>query len=293
MDARARAQLKLTTSVTEWGQALRRGRRHMNHDHAAIAAPVPHSAQRRRKIRTLQRDGAAGTLRRLTINNLNLQSLGNEGLDALRFENDLREFYIDMKFRGVPLSIRAGRQQVVWGETDNFRMLDRINSLNLTWHFQQEIPAPAFGWDEIRRPFWMFKFLYDLGNVWKFSQSFLEWYWNPGDWLPAKQAFLPRPWGLPFYNSLTNVVDGAFFDGPCGANRRSRRPPARARGKHVCNAAADTTRSSSGRATTTATRSTTARSACGTTASRPSASSSRSTTSTSASPVTTAPTTPR
>jgi len=153
--------------------------------------------------------------RRLTINNLNLNSLGDEGLDALRFENDLREFYLDMKFRGVPLSMRAGRQQVVWGESDNFRMLDRANALNLTWHFQQEIPAPAFGWDEIRRPFWMFKFLYDMGNVWKFSQSFLEWYWNPGDWLPAKQAFLPRPWGLPFYNPLTNIVDGAFFDGPC------------------------------------------------------------------------------
>ena len=111
--------------------------------------------------------------------------------------------------------MRAGRQQIVWGETDNFRMLDRANSLDLTWHFQQEIPAPAFGWDEIRRPFWMFKFLYDLGDVWKFSQSFLEWYWNPGDWQPAKQAFLPRPWGLPFYNPLTNPVDGAFFDGPC------------------------------------------------------------------------------
>src|SRR5262245_15996994 len=111
-----------------------------------------------------------GPLRPLTINQLGLNSLGNEGLDALRFENDLRELYVDLKLRGVPLSLRAGRQQVVWGETDNFRMLDRINSLNLTWHFQQEIPAPAFGWDEIRRPFWMFKFLYDMGNVWKFSQ---------------------------------------------------------------------------------------------------------------------------
>jgi hypothetical protein len=161
------------------------------------------------------------SFRRLTIDNLNLQSLGDEGLDALRFENDLREFYVDLKLRGVPLSIRAGRQQVVWGETDNFRMLDRINSLNLTWHFQQEIPAPAFGWDEIRRPFWMFKFLYDLGNVWKFSQSFLEWYWNPGDWLPAKQAFLPRPWGLPFYNPLTNTVDGGFFEGPCARSSQT------------------------------------------------------------------------
>ncbi len=162
------------------------------------------------------KNGTIPPFRRLTIDNLGLNGLGNDALDTLKFENELREMYVDLKFRGVPLSVRGGRQQVVWGETDNFRMLDRINALNLTWHFQQEIPAPAFGWDELRRPYWMLKFLYDLGNIWKISQSFLEWYWNPGDWAPAKQTYLPRPWGLPFYNSLTNPVDGAFYDGPCG-----------------------------------------------------------------------------
>jgi hypothetical protein len=178
---------------------------------------------------------ASGGRTLLTNSQINLESLGNEGLDALKFDNQLREMFIDLKLRGVPLSIRAGRQQIVWGETDNFRMLDRANSLDLSWHFQQEIPAPAFGWDEIRRPFWMVKFLYDMGNVWKFSQSFLEWYWNPGDWRPAKQAFLPRPWGLPFYNSLTNIVDGAFFDGPCLANSTVKATSGPRRGQAQCN----------------------------------------------------------
>jgi hypothetical protein len=165
--------------------------------------------------------GKQPPFKRLTIDNVGLNGLGNDALDTLRFENELRELWMDIKFRGIPLTIRGGRQQIVWGETDNFRMLDRANSLNLTWHFQQEIPAPAFGWDEIRRPFWMFKFVYDLGNVWKLSQSFLEWYWNPGDWEPAKQTFLPRPWGLPFYNPLTNPLDGAFFDAPCASANAS------------------------------------------------------------------------
>jgi hypothetical protein len=66
----------------------------------------------------------------------------------------------------------------------------------------------------------MVKLLYDLGDVWKFSQSFLEGYWNPGDWRPAKQAFLPRPWGLPFLNPLTNPLDGAFHQGFCGPSKR-------------------------------------------------------------------------
>src|SRR5207247_615220 len=113
--------------------------------------------------------------------------------------------------------LESSHLSIVWGETDNFRMLDRANSLDLTWHFQQEIPPPAYGWDEIRRPFWMIKFLYDVGDVWKLSQNFLEWYWNPGDWYPAKQTFLPRPWGLPFLNPLTNPVDGAFIGGVCSS----------------------------------------------------------------------------
>lgn len=170
------------------------------------------------------RDLAADTCAKLDKNGrcvrthkniLGLSSLTDDQREALAWENVLREAYVDFRFRNVPLQVRAGKQQIVWGETDNFRMLDRANSLDLTWHFQQEIPAPAFGWDEIRRPFWMIKFIYEIGNIGPISQSFLEWYWNPGDWEPAKQAFLPRPWGLPFLDPLTNPIDGAFGGGPC------------------------------------------------------------------------------
>jgi len=146
---------------------------------------------------------------------LRLAGLSDDARDALRFENDLREAYVDLRFRDVPLSVRAGRQQIVWGEADNFRMLDRANSLDLTWHQAMELPPPAFGWDEIRRPFWMLKFLYETGQIGPLSQTFLEWYWNPGDWRPAKNAFLPRPWGLPILDPLENPVDGAFRYGPC------------------------------------------------------------------------------
>src|SRR6266550_278892 len=164
---------------------------------------------------------------------LTVSGLSRRDRDGLKFDNQLREAYADIKLRNIPLSVRAGRQQIVWGETDNFRMLDRANSLDLTWHFQQEIPPPAYGWDEIRRPFWMLKFLYDVGDVWKLSQNFLEWYWNPGDWYPAKQSFLPRPWGLPFLNPLTNPVDGAFIGGVCSSSpfKFTKGPNA---GQHFC-----------------------------------------------------------
>jgi hypothetical protein len=111
--------------------------------------------------------------------------------------------------------VRAGRQQIVWGESDNFRMLDRANPLDLSWHLVQEIPPPAFGWDELRRPFWMLKFLYEVGEVGPLSQNFLEWYWNPGDWRPARIAYMPRPWGVRTLDPLRNPVDGAFIGALC------------------------------------------------------------------------------
>lgn len=119
--------------------------------------------------------------------------------DALKYENQLREAYLDLRFKELPLSLRLGRQQVVWGETDNFRLLDRVNALDLTWRLQQE------SWDELRTPYWMIKGLMDLdkfGWLSPLQNAFLEFYWNPGDWYPAKRDFLPRPWSAPIVNPL-------------------------------------------------------------------------------------------
>jgi len=120
---------------------------------------------------------------------------------ALAFDNQLREAYLDLTFKTLPLTLRLGRQQIVWGETDNFRLLDRVNALDLTWHLQQE------SWDELRQPYWMIKGLVDfdrVGGLAPLSNSFLEFYWNPGDWSPAKKDFLPRPWSAPINNPLIN-----------------------------------------------------------------------------------------
>jgi hypothetical protein len=126
--------------------------------------------------------------------NNRLEDLGHD--DETKFENRLREAYIDLRLKAMPLSMRLGRQQIVWGETDNFRLLDRVNSLDLTWHLQQE------SWDELRIPYWMIKLLYDVGRVGVLSDAFFEAYWNPGDWYPNKRAFLPRPWSVPATNPL-------------------------------------------------------------------------------------------
>jgi Protein of unknown function (DUF1302) len=140
-----------------------------------------------------------------------LSDLSRGARDALKFESQLREAYVDLKLSGAPISFRLGKQQIIWGEADNFRMLDRANALDVSWHYIMEIPPPSFGWDDLRIPFWMVKGLWDIGSVWNMSNVFMEAYWNPGDWRPVKVSFLPRPWGLRIPNPLTNPEDGAFF----------------------------------------------------------------------------------
>jgi hypothetical protein len=125
--------------------------------------------------------------------------------DEIKFENDLREAYVDLRFKYFPLSLRLGRQQIVWGETDNFRLLDRTNALDLTWHLQQE------SWDELRIPYYMIKGLYDIGRIGPLSDAFLEAYWNPGDWIPNKRKFIPRPWSLPITDPLNLSLVRARF----------------------------------------------------------------------------------
>jgi hypothetical protein len=140
-----------------------------------------------------------------------LDDLSRSKLDALKFENDLREAYVDLKLADIPVSFRLGKQQIIWGEADDFRMLDRANPLDVSWHFIEEIPPPSFGWDDLRIPLWMLKGLWDIGNIGPFSNTFMEAYWNPGDWRPVRVSYLPRPWGLRIQNPLTNREDGAFL----------------------------------------------------------------------------------
>lgn len=116
----------------------------------------------------------------------------SEGRNALAWENTLREAYVDFALSDLPLSFRFGRQQVIWGESDQFRLMDIINPLDTTWHLQQE------DWDKIRVPLWLLKTIWDVGDVGPFSNAFAELVLNPGDFQPGnKIQYLPAPWAIP------------------------------------------------------------------------------------------------
>ena len=138
-----------------------------------------------------------------------LSDLTRGAADALRFESIFREAYSDIEFADVPLTLRLGRQMVVWGESDNLRMLDRTNALDTTWH------SGGLGvetWDDLRIPYWTIKALYSFGRVGSLIDTYLETYWVPGHWVPAKIGFLPgRPWGVPTPNPFVGSPTGGNF----------------------------------------------------------------------------------
>jgi hypothetical protein len=127
----------------------------------------------------------------------NYSRFNSSDRSAVKWENSLREAYIDLKVKDEPLSFRIGRQQVIWGESDQFRIMDIWNPLDTSWHFQQE------SWDNIRVPLWLAKGLWDIGQVGPLSNTFLEVVYNAFDFQPGiKAEFSPRPWALPFADPL-------------------------------------------------------------------------------------------
>ena len=123
--------------------------------------------------------------------------------------NSLREVFVDIIL--PPFSLRLGRQQVVWGETNGFRALDVINPLDLSWHWSRE------SWEDIRIPLWMVRGIYDIGKLWKFEESFVEALWIPADFRPNKVSTDPRrPWAFTGagLNELADsvIVDGELFN---------------------------------------------------------------------------------
>jgi hypothetical protein len=108
---------------------------------------------------------------------------------------DLREFYVDA-FLTDWLSFRIGRQQVTWGETGQFRLLDVINPIDGSWHF-----APIESFKDTRIPLWIVKALVEFPSI----EHDLEIVWVPGLDRPQDMVTvvgsLYGAWGAPYSNS--------------------------------------------------------------------------------------------
>jgi len=102
------------------------------------------------------------------------------------------ELYADLTLGN--LWVRAGKQQIAWGEMINSRILDIINPLDLSWNFQFEPEE----FEIIRIPNWSIRAIYSLADVspvWFYNSS-IEAFVTPGDVLPNQNADVGAPFNL-------------------------------------------------------------------------------------------------
>ncbi len=96
-----------------------------------------------------------------------------ENIDNFKQSYDLWEAYLDLS-RG-PMFFRIGKQNLAWGETDVFRLLDGINPMDNTFGGVFE------DIDDRRIPLWMLRGSYNFGRVGPVSTLTVEGFWVPGN----------------------------------------------------------------------------------------------------------------
>ncbi len=106
----------------------------------------------------------------------------------LRHRHRLFEAYVD--YTKGPLFLRIGRQNLSWGETDVFRLLDQINPLDASFG---GFLVPL---DERRVPLDMLRVIYGLGSQGPFSEIDVEGYVALDDKV-AESVPAGSPWATP------------------------------------------------------------------------------------------------
>jgi hypothetical protein len=139
-------------------------------------------------------------------------------------EMDIRELYLDLTPKNW-LSFRIGRQQVAWGDTGQYRLLDVVNPQNATWHF-----APLEAIEDTRIPLWMWLTTIDMPKI----DHSLELLYIP--LIDRKRETVHTPasftgaWGVPYSNYPTSFfVEHSQFKYP-GQRLQDQRGGARWKG---------------------------------------------------------------
>lgn len=110
--------------------------------------------------------------------------------EVATYRNRLFQAFVD--WEQGPVFVRFGRQNLAWGETDVFRLLDNINPIDSSFG------GFFIDLDERRVPLNMLRTSLDLGSFGPFDQAFIEGYAA----LDNTVAFIPgaptgSPWAVP------------------------------------------------------------------------------------------------
>ena len=100
----------------------------------------------------------------------------------------LREFYAEVEYKDT--FMRVGRQQIVWGKTDAFRLQDKINPLDLGYH--NVFPDL----EERRIPIWSLDLIHSFGNVGPLEDVSLEFAWVWDRFIPDQFGQCGEPYAF-------------------------------------------------------------------------------------------------
>jgi hypothetical protein len=132
-----------------------------------------------------------------------LRETNKDAIDEMSKSNKIWECYLD--YGQGPWFFRFGKQNLSFGETDIFQVLDRINPLDNTFGGTFE------DLDSRRIPIWMIRGNYNFGKVGPVSSLTMEGFLNPG-WTGQEVAPL-APAGTPYaYPSPPSSVPMRLHD---------------------------------------------------------------------------------
>ncbi|MCY4154505.1 MAG: DUF1302 domain-containing protein [Gammaproteobacteria bacterium] len=137
-------------------------------------------------------------------------------LDDLRFPEFtddhgwLREIYIDATMpvnNGDEINFRIGRQQVVWGRTDLFRVLDQVNPIDFS------IQSIYEEFEDSRIPLGIFSAEYRAGAVGAFDDLNLQVIWNFEKFRPNHLGQGGQPYNILLAGDLFRALKNCWDNG--------------------------------------------------------------------------------
>jgi hypothetical protein len=126
----------------------------------------------------------------------------------------LREAYLDALMFEGRLSLRLGKQTIIWGKTELFRNTDQINPVDVA---VSTLPSL----EESRIPQWAMRAIYSLYDVGPLQDVRLELVWMLDDFEPTDLGRCGEPYSpLPVCSKTSQLfVHGAFGAGIAGERR--------------------------------------------------------------------------
>ncbi len=164
--------------------------------------------------RSAQNGGQAGFPVLAATNQMELRcsqclNLDNDPLDVAMNNVDnesiypFRELYMD----GIigDWWIRLGKQQIVWGKTDFFRLQDVLNPVDFGQHFFFD------SFEDIRIPQWMLSVQYKAGALGPLTDNAFQFVWNFDEFRPVGLGNPSHPWAHPFSKEKTTFAGFNHF----------------------------------------------------------------------------------